>query len=85
MKILNPKTVIADLLETAFNLRTYVEIIGKVASEDFSISDEFMKKYNGYYRVRQKSEIWYDRYYRLLKEQRRRPGPFGHLLREMYR
>lgn len=52
---LNPDTVIEDSLETAFGLRTYIDILSVIQQDNFVATPEFRKTFNGFYRVRQKS------------------------------
>jgi hypothetical protein len=84
MQILNPRNVMEDCLETAFNLKTYFEIMDSVSKPDFVATPEFRKKFNGFYRVRQKSQEWYDQYYHLLEVQKGTNRTFGELLHEMF-
>ena len=84
MTILNPDNVIDDSLLAAFGLPTYLQIMMEASQEDFSASDRFRKMYNGYYRVRQKSPDWYNRYYGLMVAQRKDRLPFEELLQQMY-
>ena len=51
---LNPDTVIAKCLETAFNLKQYIEIMDEAGRDGFTVTPEFRVKFNGFYRVRQK-------------------------------
>lgn len=84
MQILNPNTAIAECLETAFSLKTYVEIMDEVKQDGFKPSQEFMTKFNGFFRVRQIKPEWYEKYYKLLEEQKISKRSFGELLHEMY-
>lgn len=80
METLNPNTVIEDSLETAFSLRAYIDIISAVKQDGFAATPEFRKTFNGFYRVRQKSAAWYDKYYELMEEQRTANRGFRDLL-----
>jgi hypothetical protein len=80
MNGLNPKTVIEDCLENAFNLRTYIEIIDTVQQENFVATADFRKKFNGFYKVRQKPVSWYEKYYNLMEEQKNSNKSFKDLL-----
>lgn len=81
---LNPDTVIAKCLETAFNLKQYIEIMDEAGRDGFTVTPEFRVKFNGFYQVRQKKPQWYDRYYLLLEEQKITRRSFEELLWEMY-
>jgi hypothetical protein len=69
VSVLNPKTAIEDCLETAFSLKIYMDICAAIQQEDFVATPEFRKTFNGFYKVRQKSAAWYDKYYGLMEEQ----------------
>ena len=80
--ILNPNTVIGDCLETAFGLPTYLELINEAKKAQFTTAD-YRKKYNAYYRVRQRSTEWYDKYYELMENQRKNNLSFELILRQL--
>ena len=77
---LNPKTVIEDSLETAFSLRTYISILDTIQQDHFIATPEFKTMFNGFYRIRQKSADWYDKYYKLMEEQKSASKSFKDLL-----
>lgn len=81
MPILNCDTLIADCLETAFEIKKYTEIIESVAKEDFKATSDFRKNFNGFYRVRQRSVAWYNCYYKLMEK---RSSSFDFVLQKMY-
>lgn len=85
MFILEYNTVISGCLETAFNLKTYMEIMQAVECVDFKATKEFRKKYNGFYKVRQRSPEWYDQYFSLMEQQSKENRSFEDLLRIMYK
>ncbi len=80
MSMLNPETVIEDSLVTAFSLRTYIGILDAIQRDNFVTTTEFRKTFNGFYRIRQKSAAWYDKYYRLMEEQKSANKSFKDLL-----
>lgn len=77
---LNPDTVIEDSLETAFSLKTYIDILDAIQQDHFIATPEFKTMFNGFYRVRQKSAAWYDKYYKLMEEQKSANRSFKDLL-----
>lgn len=83
MKVLDPNTALSDAIATAFSIREYVEIINAVKTDDFNADPEFRKRFNGYYRVRQRKPVWYDRYYTLMVEQKECHRSFGEVLTEL--
>ena len=72
--------ILGDCLETAFDLRIYVKIMNLVAKEDFHATPEFRKIFNGFYKIRQKSQEWYDKYYELMEEQKKEQRTFEEIL-----
>jgi hypothetical protein len=46
----------------------YLEIMEMLHTVDVSKNKEFQKKYNAYYRVRQRTEDWYQTYYAFLEQ-----------------
>lgn len=83
LKSLDPNTALSDAIVTAFSIREYVEIINAVKNDDFNADPEFRKRFNGYYRVRQRKPVWYDRYYTLMVEQKECHRSFGEVLTEL--
>lgn len=81
--IINPDTIIGECLETFFSLKIYTEIIDTVKRKNFIADENFRKKFNSFYRVRQKKQEWYDKYYSLLEEQPQKNYTFEQLLRCM--
>ena len=67
--ILDHKTVIGDCLETTLGLKTYLYLINEVKNGNIA-TDDFKRKYNAYYRVRQRSDEWYKKYYDLMFKQK---------------
>ena len=80
MVTLNANTVIEDSLEMAFSLRSYIDILSVIQQDNFVATPEFRKAFNGFYKVRQKSAAWYDKYYGLMEEQRSANRSFRELL-----
>lgn len=82
--VLNPNTVISDALESAFKISEYIYIVDTLKNKDFKVDKIFEQKYNGYYRVRQKTSEWYTFYYSLLEEQRDKNYSFETILRKLF-
>ena len=83
IEIINPNTIIGECLQTAFKLKDYRYLINTVQKEDFKATGEFRNKFNAYYRVRQRSEEWYQRYYELMESQKRNPLTFDQILAKL--
>ena len=82
--ILNPDKVISDCLASAFHIEKYDYIIRSVADRNFKATEEFRKTYNGFFRVRSRTEEWYDCYFRLLEEQKEKQRSFSEILKLLY-
>lgn len=80
MVTLNANTVIEESLGVAFSLRSYINILSAIQQDNFVATPEFRKAFNGFYKVRQKSAAWYDKYYGLMEEQRSANRSFRELL-----
>ncbi len=81
---ITPDTFIGDSLETAFGLKAYSNIMLFTKNQPFVATQEFRTKFNGYYRLRQRSTEWYDKFYSLFESQFRIERSFEDLLREMH-
>lgn len=84
MITIKPEMIISDALEQAFELKKYISIINAVKGPEFEATEAFQKMYNGYFRVRQRSNIWYARYFELLKEQVHEERSFREILEALY-
>ncbi len=81
---IDPKCIIGDCLESGFGLNVYMQIMRAVSEEGFTATKEFRKQFNGYYKVRQKSQEWYDKYYELMENQKTKPKSYEKILYELY-
>ena len=81
---ITPDTFIGDSLETAFGLKAYSNIMLFTQNRPFVATQDFRTKFNGYYRLRQRSNEWYDKFYSLFESQFRVERSFEDLLREMH-
>ncbi len=82
---MDPKKVVSDALFAGLELSAYFKIMEAVKAENFKATPEFRRLFNGYYRIRQRSQAWYNRYYEILEEQLKNPGTytFEDILREL--
>lgn len=84
MITIDPNSIVPDALEMAFHLKEYTFIQSEASKQGFKATDEYRKTYNGFYRVRQRSNAWYNRYYQLLEEQKVTQRSFIDLLEILY-
>lgn len=85
MIVLNSDRVISDSLKTLLSLERYCEIIEEIQQDDFKADKDFQRKFNGYFRVRVKtnSSEWKNRFYQLLETQKDNPLSFKEILIEL--
>ena len=81
---ISPDTFVGESLETAFGLKAYSTIMQFTKNRPFVATPEFRKTFNGYYKLRQRSAKWYDKYYSLFESQFCADCSFEDLLREMH-
>ncbi len=79
-EIINPDKIVGECLQTAFKIENYVYLIETARSDSFQADDAFRKQFNAYYRVRQRSKEWYDKYYKLMENQKKDKLTFGQIL-----
>ena len=82
---MNLRKEIPNAIATALGIPVYLEIIGEVNSKEFNADNSFRKKFNGFYKVRQRKSDWYDDYYRLMVEQKEKRKSFGDVLTVLYK
>jgi hypothetical protein len=61
-------------------IERYLEIMALFYNTDVSQDEYFQKKFNGFYRIRQRSADWYATYYNYLEEQKNKAPNFGQVL-----
>lgn len=83
-KVLHPGNVLEDSLKIAFRLDEYLSIMEDVAQQNFMATSDFQKRFNSYYRIRQRSRAWYDTYYRIMEEQRQKNRTYKEVLNALY-
>ena len=69
------------LRRAEFGINKYLWIMDRLHKVNVYEDSEFRKAYNGFYRMRQRSTQFYDSYYRVIEEnKRRREVTFGEVL-----
>ena len=78
-------TEIAEAVESARNgVDKYLEIMTCVGTIDVSSDRCFQKRFNHFYRIRQKSAVWYQTYYDLLEESKVASPSFEQVLLHLH-
>ncbi len=78
------RSQIAQAVEKAKKgMAQYIEIMELVSKVDVSIHPEFQKKYNAFYRVRQRPAEWYANYYSLMQESKKAPPSFDQVIDQL--
>ena len=62
----------------------YLEIKGLFLDTDVSRDKNFQRRFNGFYRIRQRSPEWYEGYYWYMQSQKGRTPTFSDVLRYLH-
>lgn len=65
-------------------LEKYLYIMGKIHETDVSNDQEFQKKFNGFYRIRQRKPEFYEAYYRFMEMKKKTGTSFEDSLHYIY-
>jgi hypothetical protein len=68
-------------------LNKYLDIqtrLNSLVGKPLSVDTEFRKRFNGFYRIRQKPTTWYDTFYKLLDESRGSSVGFSDILHTLH-
>ncbi len=76
--------IIAAIRKAKKGIGQYTEIMNSFRSTDVSIDREFQRKFNFFYRVRQRTENWYKTYYSFMQQQKGNAPSFSTVLRHLY-
>ena len=67
-------------------LVTYDDLQRSLWACDVATSSEYQRAFNGYYRMRQRPQTWYDLFFSILEREKRRSAvAFGPVLEEILR
>ena len=76
--------IISAIRKARKGISQYLEIMNSFHLTDVSTDREFQRKYNSFYRVRQRSRDWYDTYYSYMQLQKCKAPGFPKVLRYIY-
>jgi hypothetical protein len=62
----------------------YLEIMELFSNTDVSIDKDFQRRFNGFYRIRQRPPEWYEQYYAYMQSQKGQNPTFSYVLRHLY-
>ena len=62
----------------------YLEIMELFPNTDVSFDKEFQRRFNGFYRIRQRPPEWYEQYYAYMQSQKGQSPSFSCVLRHLY-
>jgi hypothetical protein len=65
-------------------IREYLEIMTLFPDTDVSRDEDFQRRFNGFYRIRQRSAEWYERYYWYMQNLKGQTPTFSDVLRYLY-
>ena len=75
---------IENMFAAALKIDDYLAIVEAVQQTGFIADKNFQKKFNAFFRIRQRSNAWYEEYYKLLREQVKAKRPFECILKALY-
>ena len=62
----------------------YLEIMELFPNTDVSVDRDFQRKFNGFYRIKQRPAVWYKEYYSYLEKQKNKTPDFSATLRHLH-
>ncbi len=62
----------------------YLEIMELFSNTDVSIDKDFQRRFNGFYRIRQRPPEWYEQYYAYMQSQKGQNPTFSCVIRHLY-
>ena len=76
---------IREVIERARKgIAQYLEIMELFSNTDVSIDKDFQRRFNGFYRIRQRPPEWYEQYYAYMQNQKGQNPTFSYVLRHFY-
>lgn len=75
---------IENMFVAALKIDDYLAIVEAVQQTGFIADKDFQKKFNAFFRIRQRSNAWYEKYYELLQEQVKAERSFECILQALY-
>ncbi len=81
---MDKEEIISAIKRARKGIGQYLEIMDLFHSTDVSIDTEFQRKFNAFYRVRQRPTNWYKTYYSFMQQQKGKNPSFSRVLRYLY-
>lgn len=75
---------IENMFAVALKIDDYLDIVEAVQQTSLIAGRDFQKKFNAFFRIRQRSNAWYEKYYELLQEQVKAERSFECILQALY-
>lgn len=82
---ITPAAIRAALEKARKGILQYSELMRLLPAVDVSRDADFQRKYNAFYRVQRRQEVWYRSYYALMQQQKGRPAIFHDVLDEIFK
>ena len=76
--------IISAIKKARKGIGQYLEIMDSFHSTDVSTDREFQRKFNSFYRVRQRTATWYKTYYSFMQRQKGKAPTFSTVLRYLH-
>lgn len=76
--------IIAAIEKARGGIRQYLDIMAMFPTVDVSTNETFQRRFNHFYRIRQRSENWYAQYYSFMESGKRNPPRFEDALDHLH-
>lgn len=75
---------IENMFAVALKIDDYLDIVEAVQQPSLIAGRDFQREFNAFFRIRQRSNAWYEKYYELLQEQVKAERSFECILQALY-
>lgn len=83
-RFMNKAEIVTAIEKARRGIGQYLEIMDLLPRVDVRTDRDFQKRYNAFYRVRQRSEEWYAVYFAYLEKHKRRKTSFDQVLDHLH-
>lgn len=76
--------IVAAIEKANEGIRQYLDIMAMLSTVDVASHKGFQRRFNHFYRIRQRSEAWYTEYYSFMERRKANPPIFEEVLEHLY-
>jgi len=76
--------IVSAIEKAREGIRQYLEIMAMLRTVNVASHREFQRRFNHFYRIRQRSEDWYAKYYSFMESRKDNPPRFEEVLDHLY-